>query len=98
MSISVAQNVFSNGLYRNIPKYAPDIPVSIVVSAGATSLRKAVEKIDPASLVGVLKGYMVALNQAFVISIAVGGIATFAACFVEWKSVKGQKISPGGAA
>ena len=41
---------------------------------------------------------MLALNQAFVISIAVGGIATCAACFVEWKSVKGKKISPGGAA
>jgi hypothetical protein len=56
VSISVAQNVFSNGLYKNIPKYAPDIPVNVVVAAGATSLRKAVEKISPSSLPGVLQG------------------------------------------
>jgi hypothetical protein len=98
VSISMAQNVFSNGLYKNIPKYAPDIPVQIVVTAGATSLRKAIEKINPASLPSVLQGYMLALNQAFVISIAVATIATIATCLVEWKSVKGKKIAPGGAA
>jgi hypothetical protein len=42
--------------------------------------------------------YMLALNQTFIISIAVGGIATCAAFFVEWKSVKGKKLTPGGAA
>ncbi|TVY67383.1 Efflux pump roqT [Lachnellula suecica] len=98
VSISIAQNVFSNGLYKNIPKYAPEIPVSVVVSAGATSLRKAVEDISPAALSGVLRGYMLALNQSYIISIAVGAIATIAACFVEWKSVKGKKLAPAGAA
>jgi len=94
----MAQNVFSNGLYKNVPKYAPEIPVTLVVTAGATSLRKVVEAINPVSLPGVLQAYMLALNQAFVISIAVAAIATIAACAVEWKSVKGKKIAPGGAA
>lgn len=98
ISISIAQNVFSNGLSTKIPKYAPDIPVDVVVNAGATHLREAVNKINPAELAGVIKGYMMALNEAYVISIAVGGIATIAACFVEWKSVKGKKIQAGGAA
>lgn len=35
---------------------------------------------------------MIALQQAYVIPIVVGGIATGCACFVEWKNVKGKKI------
>ncbi|TVY44502.1 Efflux pump [Lachnellula subtilissima] len=91
ISISVAEAVFSNGLYKNIPKYAPDIPVSVVVTAGASSLRKAVEKINPLSF-----GGGVAWLSLF--RLWLGGLLLFAACFVEWKSVKGKKISHGGAA
>ena len=61
----------------------------MVISVGATYLRSAV---PAASLAGVVKAYMVALNQAYVIAIAFGGIATVCACFVEWKTVKGKKI------
>jgi hypothetical protein len=98
ISISMAQNVFSNGLYKNIPIDAPSIPVNVVVAAGASHLRQAVDAIDPKMLPGVLNAYMKAISEAFVIAIAVGGIATFFACFVEWKSVKGKKIVQGGAA
>ncbi|KAH6678285.1 major facilitator superfamily domain-containing protein [Halenospora varia] len=97
ISISIAQNVFTNGLYKYIPIYAPEIPVEVVVRAGATSLRQAVEMINPASLDKVLQGYMRALNESFVIAIAVGGLATGFACFVEWKSVKGKQLGVGGA-
>jgi hypothetical protein len=96
ISISVAQNVFSNGLYKNIPLYAPNIPVDVVVNSGATNLRAAVEKIDASALPNLLVGYMKAIDEAFIIGIVVGGIATVSACFVEWKSVKGQKIVAGG--
>jgi hypothetical protein len=89
ISISVAQNIFSNGLSTNLPKYAPEVSAEGVINAGATHLR---EYVKPALLAGVLKAYMVALAQAYVIPIVVGGIATICACFVEWKSVKGKKI------
>jgi len=89
ISISIAQNIFSNGLKKNLPIYAPKIPVEAVISAGATHLRDFVPK---ALLAGVLKAYVVALDQAFVIAIAVGGIATICSCFVEWRSVKGKNI------
>ena len=95
ISISVAQNIFSNGLSTNLPKYAPDVSAEAVINAGATHLR---EFVKPGLLAGVLKAYMVALSQAYVIPIAVGGIATLCACFVEWKSVKGKNIVAGGAA
>jgi hypothetical protein len=91
IAISVAQNIFSNGLTANLPHTAPDVNPSVVINAGAAYLRKAVTK---AQLPGVLLAYMDGLRQAFVISIAVGCIATICACFVEWKSVKGKKLTP----
>lgn len=94
IAISIAQNIFSNGLKTNLPKYAPGVDPEAVIRAGATYLRGVVSEAD---LPGVLKAYMVALQQAFVISIAVGVIATACACWVEWKNVKGKKIVPAGA-
>jgi len=91
ISISVAQNIFSNGLNNYIPVYAPEVSPSVVIQAGATYLRGAV---SAASLPGVLLAYMKALNESYIIPIAVGGIATLCACFVEWKSVKGKNIVP----
>lgn len=89
ISISIAQNVFSNGLKQNLPKYAPSVPAELVIMSGATSLKDVIPK---EVLPGVLQAYMKALTDAYVISIAVGGIATVCACFVEWKSVKGRKL------
>lgn len=94
VSISIAQNIFSNGLTNFLPIYAPEVPANVVIKAGATYLRKVV---SAASLPGVLVAYMKALNESYVIAIAVGGIATICACFVEWKSVKGKSIVPSGA-
>jgi hypothetical protein len=91
IAISIAQNIFSNGLKSNIPKYAPDVNPETVINAGAAYLRKV---ISPADLPGVLLAYMDGLKEAFIISIACGAIATICACFVEWKSVKGKKLAP----
>jgi len=91
VSISIAQNIFQNGLYEKVPVYAPGISPQAVVTAGATYLRRLI----PADLLpGVLQAYMASLNQSFVLPIAVGGISVICACFVEWKSVKGKKIAP----
>jgi len=89
ISISIAQNIFSNGLYTNIPVYAPMVDVQQVIMAGATHLR---DVIQPALLDGLLLAYMLSISQAFILPIAVGGLATLSACFVENKSVKGKKI------
>lgn len=95
ISISIAQNVFSNGLVKYIPQEAPTVSPALVYDAGATHLR---DVISPTDLVGVLVAYCKALDQSFVLAIAVGGIATICACFVEWKSVKGKKIDHGAGA
>ncbi|KAG4429728.1 hypothetical protein IFR05_014793 [Cadophora sp. M221] len=95
ISISIAQNIFSNGLKANLPKYAPGVNATTVIKAGATYLKNVVA---PEELPGVLRAYMIALQQAYVIPIVVGGIATGCACFVEWRNVKGKKIVAGGGA
>ena len=90
IAISIAQNIFTNGLTANLPKDAPGVNPKVVINAGAAYLRKV---ITPEQLPGVLMAYMAGLKQAFVIAIACGGIATICACFVEWKSVKGKKLT-----
>jgi hypothetical protein len=91
IAISIAQNIFTNGLTTNLPKTAPDVNPKVVINAGASYLRRVV---TPEQLPGVLLAYMDGLKQAFIISIACGGIGTICACFVEWKSVKGKKLAP----
>jgi hypothetical protein len=91
IAISIAQNIFTNGLTANLPNYAPDVDPRIVIGAGAAYLRLFIK---PEQLPGVLLAYMAGLKQAFVISIACGAIGTICACFVEWKSVKGKKLVP----
>lgn len=89
ISISIAQNVFSNGLKENLPKFAPQVSAEMVIASGATHLKDVIPK---ELLPGVLEAYMKALTDSYVLPIAVGGIAAGCACFVEWKSVKGKKI------
>ena len=91
VSISISENVLLNALRTNIPIDAPGVDASEIIKAGATHIREAV---TAAQLPGVLLAYMSSLAQSFVISIAVGGIATICACFVEWKNVKGKKVGP----
>jgi hypothetical protein len=88
ISVSVAQNIFVNGLVKQIPIYAPDVDPLVVFNAGATHIA---EVVSVADLPGVLQAYNLALDQAFILPIAVGGIAFCLSFFVEWKSVKGKK-------
>jgi hypothetical protein len=95
ISISIAQNLFSNGLYRYIPQYAPQVPPVSVIMIGASYLR---ENIPADRLAGVLLAYMRSLQDAFVLAIVCGGIAFLMSLGVENKSVKGKKLLPGGGA
>ncbi|KAI9699110.1 MAG: hypothetical protein M1836_003299 [Candelina mexicana] len=94
IAISVAQNIFSNTLIKQIPLLAPGVNTAAIIAAGATHVK---EVTPPKSLAGVLQAYSVAVDRAFAMPIAVGGIAFIFSLFVEWKSVKGKKLIPGGA-
>lgn len=94
ISVSIAQNIFSNKLLQEIPKYAPTANVLAIVGAGATHFR---EVVTPAQLPGVLVAYNKAITTAFILPIAVAGLAFLSSLLMEWKSVKGKKLQMGGA-
>lgn len=95
ISLSIAQNVFINGLIREVPRFAPGLDPRLVIGAGQTHLRSVVPS---AFLEGVLVAYMRSIAGTFVISIAAGGIAVLVSFGMEWRSVKGKNIVAGGGA
>jgi hypothetical protein len=95
ISISIAQNIFSNTLIKEIPKHAPRVDPMVVMMAGATHVR---EVVSPGQLEGVLFAYNKAVTSSFVLAIACGGMAFAASWMFEWKSVKGKKLEIGGGA
>lgn len=92
--ISVGQNVFTNGLVRNLKTVVPDLNPALVLSVGATELKN---KIDEKFIAGVLTAYNAALTETFYVSVAAASISIFGAAFVEWKSMKGKEIVMGAA-
>ena len=94
ISISIAQNIFSNTLIKQIPKLAPRVNPQMVIAAGATHVREVVPK---ESLPGVLEAYNRAVTSSFILAIACGGLAFCVSWLFEWKSVKGKKLEIGGA-
>ncbi len=72
IAIAIAQNIFSNQLIENVPKYAPNVNPGVVIAAGATHLR---EIVPADSLAGVLEAYAKALRTTFIPPIAFAGLA-----------------------
>jgi hypothetical protein len=95
IAISIAQNIFSNTLVKEIPKFVPGLDPYIVIQAGATHVRETVTK---EQLPGTLLAYNKALTTAFILPIAVGGIAFFSSLLFEWRSIKGKNLLAGGGA
>ncbi|KAJ6579591.1 major facilitator superfamily domain-containing protein [Mycena vulgaris] len=87
--VSVSQNVFTNKLVSGLASHVPGVNTSIVLSAGATSLRHAV---DPQDLPAVLSVYNTAIVSVFYVSAAMGCLSLVGALAIEWKSVKGKKV------
>ncbi|OQV01311.1 hypothetical protein CLAIMM_06692 [Cladophialophora immunda] len=95
ISISIAQNIFSNTLVKEIPKYTHGVNPQTIIMAGATHIR---EVTPPSQLAGVLYAYNIAVTHSYILSIACATIAFLFSLGFEWKSVKGKKIEMGGAA
>ncbi|CAG8086237.1 unnamed protein product [Penicillium olsonii] len=87
--ISVAQNVFQNGLITNFAKYAPEQNAPQLISAGATMIRSLVKGED---LHQVLLAYNAAITETFYVAVAMGALSMIGPIFVEWISVKGKKL------
>lgn len=80
VSISIAQNVFSNSLVKSIPKYAPSVNPEAIIAAGATHIR---DVVSSDQLAGVLLAYTYSLTRAFILPIATACAAFVASLFVS---------------
>ena len=80
ISISVAQNIFSNTLEKQIPLQAPGAMPAVIIAAGASHVRE-VTPID--QLDGVLQAYNVAVTRSFILPIVMGGLTFIASLFVS---------------
>jgi hypothetical protein len=87
--ISVAQNVFTNQLIKNLKTAVPDLDPAIVLMVGATELKNQIEQ---RYLPGVLTAYNLALTQTFYVSVATATVSIVGAAFMQWTSMKGKKI------
>jgi len=94
ISISIAQNIFSNTLVKQIPLHTQGVDPALIIQAGATHVRQVT---PPSQLPGVLLAYNEAVTRALILPIATGALTFIWSLFVEWKSVKGKKLIPGGA-
>ena len=94
ISISIAQNIFSNTLNKDLPVLAPGVNATTVIYGGATNLRSIVPEDQ---LRGVLESYTNGITDAFILPVAVAVLAFLSSLLLEWKSVKGKKLLAGGA-
>jgi len=81
-------------LIKQLPKDAPGVDPAQIIGAGATHIRKIT---TPQQLPGILIAYDKAITTAFILPIATAGLAFLSSLAMEWKSVKGKKLVPGGA-
>lgn len=93
IAISIAQNIFSNTLVKQIPLYVKSVDVQTVVNAGAQGFRNVV---SPSELPGAILAYNKSVTTAFVLAVAAGGLGFLSSLLFEWKSVKGKKIEMSG--
>ncbi|KAJ6619077.1 MFS transporter [Mycena sp. CBHHK59/15] len=87
--ISIAQNVFTNKLVFGLVAHVPGVSPTLVLSAGATSLKTA---IPTEYLPAVLQVYNDALMSAVYVSVAMTVLSFVGAAAMEWKSIKGKNI------
>ncbi|EWC47542.1 hypothetical protein DRE_03162 [Drechslerella stenobrocha 248] len=93
IAISITQNIFTNTLLKELPKLAPTVDADLVIKVGATAIRTIT---TAETLPGVVLAYNRGITTAFILGIAVAGIAFFCSLGMEMKSVKGKKLGMGG--
>jgi hypothetical protein len=85
--VSVAQNVFTNQLIKNLERL-PAVDPKLVLNTGATELQNSV---SADLLPFVLVAYNGAVTHTWYVAVALSSLALIGAVFIEWKSVKEEK-------
>ena len=87
--LSVAQNFFSKQLIGSRSGIA-DLDAEAIVNTGATAFR---DTVPPSSLEDVVGAYSYALTRVFILAAAFSACTILGASVVEWKNIKGKKVS-----
>lgn len=87
--VSVAQNVFTNELVKNLLTSVGDIDPSVVLKAGALQIKGLVPE---AQLGGVLVAYNAALMRTLYVCVGLACCSVLGAVWLEWLSVKPKEV------
>lgn len=93
--LAISQSVFSNELVDSLTKLALNSSeIQDIINAGSAAVR---EVVTAQQLPGVLNAYNTRITSAFYVATAACACAFLAAFGLEWRSVKGKSLVPGGA-
>jgi hypothetical protein len=87
--ISVAQNVFQNGVIRGVHRFVPGLDPQVLLGSGATNIRNVLSNhgmLD--QLPEALQAYMVGLTDSFRVAVGCAAAAAVTTLFFEWRSIK----------
>ena len=85
--VSVSQKVLYHKLVEQLKLHVPEIDPLIVLNAGVTASRKAVDK---AALPGIKLAYNNALTEVFLVAGIMAALAILGSLVIEWKPVKAK--------
>lgn len=88
ISVSIAQNIFSNRLIANVRKVAPDVDPAIIQDSGVLDIKS---KFTAEQLKRVLPAYNHSINQVLTIGAAMANVTAISAIFIPWRSLKTKK-------
>ncbi|OAG41652.1 hypothetical protein AYO21_04116 [Fonsecaea monophora] len=92
--VSTGQSAFVNTLTRQIRRTHPSLPPGLVITTGASDLRRV---FDPEVLPGVVAAYMSGLKVAWAVAIAAAGTALVVGVLGTWERVHSRDGDSGSA-
>lgn len=91
VALSVAQNMFLTRLTRGLAREVPGLDAKIILNSGALGIRNVVSAKDLDIVIGV---YNDAVVGVFYLALGLTCLTVVGAVFIEWKSVKREKVKP----
>ncbi|KAJ5621967.1 hypothetical protein N7528_005199 [Penicillium herquei] len=88
VALSIAQNMFTNRLTRNLIKEVPGLDPKIILKNGALGIKSIVPE---GFTTGVKSAYNEAIIDVYYLALALTCLTVVGAVFIEWKSVREEK-------
>lgn len=92
VALSVAQNMFLTRLASGLTREVPGLDAKLILNSGALGIRNVVSGKDLDVVIGV---YNDAVVGVFYLTLGLTCLTVVGAVFIEWKSVKKEKVKPG---